>query len=111
MWWKRVPFHNYFFIATIINILSVAVVLAVQGFLPPIVPLFYGRPEGVAQLVKPLGLLIAPATSLLISAINLILNIWTSDIFLRKILAVTSLIFSIIGLITIVKISFLVGFF
>lgn len=111
MKWRRVPFHNYFFIATIINVLSVAIVLTLQGLLPPIVPFFYGRPEGVAQLIQPLGLLIAPATSFLTGVINLILSRWIGDVFLRKILAVTSLVFSTIGLITIIKICLLVGFF
>lgn len=111
MWWKKVPFHNYFFIATAINILSVAIILILQGFLPPIVPFFYGRPEGVAQLVQPFALLIAPATSLIIGAINLMLNVWIGNIFLKKILAVASLAISVIGLITIVKICLLVGFF
>jgi hypothetical protein len=111
MWWKKVTFHNYFFVAFIINILSIAVILITQGLLPPVVPLYYGRPEGVAQLIQPLGLLIAPAISLLIGAINLVLNMWTGDVFLKKILAVTSLVFSVISLITIVKISLLVGFF
>lgn len=38
--------------------------------LPPQVPLFYSRPWGEEQLINPIGLLILPATSLLITVAN-----------------------------------------
>jgi hypothetical protein len=109
--WKKITFNNYFLAALILNALSLLAPVILRGFLPPVVPLFYGRPVGEGQLVSTLGLLIAPAASFLITAVNLLLNLWTKDDFLKKVLAVTALIISIVTAITVIKIMLLVGFF
>lgn len=109
--WKKVTFGSFFLVAIIINILSAAAILLLHGFLPPIIPLFYGRPTGASELAGPLWLLIVPGISLLITIINLLLDVWSKDVFLKKILAVTALIVSFIGLIAVIKIGLLVGFF
>lgn len=111
MWWKKISFNKYFLAAITINVLCVITILIARGFLPPVVPLFYGKPLGEGQLISNLGLLIVPAVSLIISTINLLLNIWIKDNFLKKIFAVTSVIISVVGAITIIKIILLVGFF
>lgn len=111
MWWKNTVFRNFFLAATIINAVSIAAVFLLQSFLPPVVPLFYGRPEGAAQLTQPMWLLVAPGISLVITILNLLLSVRSKDDFLKKILAVTSFIVSFISLITITKIILLVGFF
>jgi hypothetical protein len=111
MWWKRVVLNNYFLAAIIVNVLSVAVVFIFKGFLPPVVPLFYGRPSGDGQLIPTLGLVVAPITSLIITFVNLGLNIIVKDIFLKKILAVAALFLTLITTITVIKIVSLVGFF
>lgn len=109
--WKKITFNNYFLVAAVLNLLSLLAPVVLRAFLPPIVPLFYGRPTGEGQLISTLGLMIAPATALLITAINLLLNLWTKDDFLKKILAVAALIISIVTTITVIKVILLVGFF
>ncbi len=109
--WKKIVFGNFILAAFIINIVSIVGILLIQKFLPPIVPLFYGKPRGVTQLIEPLGLLIVPFASLVITIINLLLNLWAKDLFLKKILAFAALTVSVIGLITVIRIYLLVGFY
>ena len=109
--WKKVVFRNYFLAAIIINVAVVLLLVILRNFLPPLVPLFYGRPTGDAQLTKTFGLLIAPGTSLLITAVNLCLSLWVKDVFVKQLLAISAIIISVLTTITIIKIIFLVGYF
>ena len=109
--WKKITFVNYFLAAAILNALSLLAPVVLRKFLPPVVPLLYGRPTGEGQLVPTLGLLIAPAAALLITAINLLLNLSTKDDFLKKVFAASALVISIVTTITVIKVMLLVGFF
>lgn len=105
------PFRNYFLAAIIINVGVFLSLMFLWNFLPPLAPLFYGRPVGEAQLTKTLGLFLAPGTSLLITVLNLSLSFWVKDSFFRKLLAVAAIVVAVLTAITIVKIIVLVGFF
>ena len=105
------PFRNYFLTAIIINLVVLLSLVLLKSFLPPLAPLFYGRPAGEAQLTNTFGLLIAPGVSLLIIAINLLLSIWAKDDFIKKLLAISTIVISVLTAITIIKIVLLVGFF
>lgn len=109
--WKKTVFRNYFLAAAVLNVIAAIGIVLFKGFLPPLVPLFYGRPTGEAQLTSSLGLLIAPITSLVITIVNFLLVIWVKDDFLKKILAISAVLVSILTAITIIKIVLLVGFF
>lgn len=109
--WKKLIYRNYFLSAIIINLTTALSLIFLRGYLPPLAPLFYGRPAGTAQLTSTLGLLIAPSVSFLVSVLNLGISILVKDDFLKKILAISSLIISLLTTITIIKIIFLVGFF
>jgi hypothetical protein len=109
--WKKVPYRNFFLAAIIINIGVALSLTLLSSILPPLAPLLYGRPAGEAQLTKTLGLFIAPGTSLLITMLNLGLSLWVKDDFLKKLLAVSTIVISILTAITITKIILLVGFF
>jgi hypothetical protein len=108
---KSVPMRNLYYLASILNIGTVVAFFALRSFLPPVVPLFYGLPTGENQLAPTLGLLIAPAASAVTSIINFTISIWIEDIFLRKVLAISSIVVSALAAITVAKIIFLVGFF
>jgi len=108
--WKKVIYRNYFLAAIIINLLAVVSIILLRNFLPPLIPLFYGRPAGEAQLTETFGLLIAPGVSLLITIINLCISLLIQDGFQRKILAMSATIISLLTAITVVKIILLVGF-
>ena len=109
--WKKVPFRNYFLAAIVINLGVFLLLIILKNFLPPLVPLFYGRPTGAAQLTNTFGLVATPGASLLITAINIFLSFWVKDNFLKKLLAIAAIVVSILTAITIVKIILLVGFF
>ena len=109
--WKKLDFKNLFFVAVIINVVAILAVIILKSFLPPLVPLFYGRPAGEAQLTNTIGLLIAPAAAFLLTMLNLSISFWVKDEFLKKILAISALVISVLTAITIVKIISLVGFF
>lgn len=108
--WKKVIYRNYFLAAIIINVGVVLTLFLFRSALPPLVPLFYGRPMGEAQLTKTLGLLIAPGASILITILNLCLSLWVKDDFLKKLLAISAIVISALTIITIIKIILLVGF-
>jgi hypothetical protein len=109
--WKKAIYGNYFLAAILVNLVVVLSLIILKGFLPPQVPLFYGRPAGSAQLTTTLGLFIAPGVSLLITIINFFICLSVKDDFLKKILAISSIVIAILMAITITKITLLVGFF
>ncbi len=111
MWRKNITFQKLFLVAGALSFISLLAVLGSRGFLPPLVPLFYGKPTGADQLAPTLFLLIIPAVSLLITIINLFINSRSKDDFIKKFLAVSSLVFSIMTIIAVTKIILLVGFF
>ncbi|MGA3291685.1 MAG: hypothetical protein ABSC49_00895 [Candidatus Microgenomates bacterium] len=111
MFLKRIFSNNYFLATVILDILTIALILVLQSFLPPVVPLLYGRPVGEGQLVPRLWLIIAPIASLAITLINIPLNLWVKDDFLKKIIAISTLVISCVTTITVIKIILLVGFF
>lgn len=105
----KLPSKNFIFLAFGISLLTILSVLGLKSFLPPEVPLFYGRPVGEAQLTKTLGLAIAPAISILILAVNTIISIMTPDILTKKILIISSFVISLITSITVIRIILLVA--
>lgn len=106
-----IPNKNYFYYSAGISILLIIIVYAIKNYLPPEVPLFYGKAVGQDQLVPTLGLLYAPLTSLTITFINFLLTRVIKDSFLQKILVLISFFVSILIAITTIKIIFLVGHF
>ncbi|OGM81748.1 hypothetical protein A2434_00820 [Candidatus Woesebacteria bacterium RIFOXYC1_FULL_41_14] len=111
MWWKKVAFRNYFLAAFLLAIFTILIVFVIMNFLPPLIPLFYGKPTGSEQLTPTWFIFVVPGVSILITAANLFVNISTKDEFIRKIVAVSSLIISIMASTTVAKIIMLVGFF
>lgn len=78
--------------------------------LPPQVPLFYSRPWGGEQLVNPIGLLLLPAISLLITVVNLaaVSPIPGEEKLASQLLVVFATVFNFLCLITLFKIVTLV---
>lgn len=109
--WKNITFYKYYLASIVLSIISTLGILISRGFLPPIVPLYYGRPIGSEQLTPNIFLFIIPAVSLLITTINIIISKSVNDEFTKKLLAISSLLISIMSAVTLVKIISLVGFF
>lgn len=106
--YENVPFKNFVTAAFLLNIVVIVIVLVLQTFLPPQIPLFYGLPEGEEQLTSSLILIIPSSVSLLILAANVSLSYFLKEDFLKKILVITALGITIFSLVTTIKIIFLI---
>lgn len=107
---KKLPLRNCVYSALALDFVAALIIFLVKGNLPPIVPLFYGKPIGVGQLVLPYGLLLAPLAAAIITVINITLASYIKDVFIKKVFSVASLFVSALVTITIIKIVLLVGF-
>jgi len=78
--------------------------------LPPQVPLFYSRPWGREQLASPLSLFLLPLTSFLVIFVNSFLASLISgeEKLINQLSVIFSAVFSLLCLITLLKIVFLV---
>lgn len=84
---------------TLIAIIASFFVLLFSWFnLPPEVPLFYSLPWGEEQLVSPLLLWSLPASSLIITLVNLTCaSYFSSDKLLTRVLMVTTSLYSLLA--------------
>lgn len=111
MLWKKVVFRNCFLIAFILAVLSTVGIALTKTFLPNIIPLFYGKPTGAEQLADFWLFFLIPGVSFLITTANLLISNSVKDDFVKKTLAVSALVISLMAATSVVKIILLVGFF
>lgn len=109
--WVETPFKSCVYASFAISLLLGAGILIIQNNLPPSLPLFYGKPVGEAELTSVTGFLIAPAASFLITLVNTLLSFTFKDVFIKKILILSSFLVTLLITITLIKIITLVGFF
>ncbi len=106
---NKIPFKNTDFTLLLINLLLIILIVFARRFLPPVVPLFYGQPQGREQLAKSTFLVIPPLIALLVVAINTSIIFFMKNKFLQKVLLGLAIMTTVLSTITIVKIIFLVG--
>lgn len=104
-------FSKPVYLSFVLNIISMAFILLIQKHLPPQIPLYYGLPEGEAQLVSPLWLLLPAVICFILTAINSFLSIYLKNNFIKKLPIFTSITLSAFSTITIFEIAFLIGQF
>lgn len=109
--WKNVPYKGCVYFSVGVNLVLIVLILVLKGFLPPVVPLFYGLPAGAEQLTPSLGLILAPISGLIITAINIFVSNLTADLFLKKALIISNAFISLLLAIAVTKIILLVGLF
>lgn len=106
--------HSSFFlpIRLFLFILIICFIILAVVFkkLPPAIPLYYSLPWGEDQLAKPSDLFIIPFSLILIFLLNLVLSLTflKKDPFLTKFLIWNSCFVALAGLITLIKIIFLI---
>ncbi len=93
------------------NVFVMVVLFSVMRFLPPEVPLLYGKPAGNEQLVGKYMLLVPPLVALSAGVVNLIICQVLKRKFLKDALFMVSWVLAILSAITVFKITFLVGGF
>jgi hypothetical protein len=108
---KFLPYFKISIFVLLINTLIIALILYLRKSLPPVVPLYYGKPAGEEQLGSSLSLLLPPAISIILTIINSIFAKLTSDPFLQQVLIGLTIVVSVLSTITVLKIIFLVGSF
>lgn len=106
---KETPYIRFFLVLWILDIVLTGVVFYARSKLPPVVPLWYGRPFGEAQLTDSKFLFLPLAVSFLVAVINYIVILLSKDAFIRKMLVGTSIVVFSLSLITVLKIILLVG--
>lgn len=91
-------------------ILGMILIVSRWTSLPPQLPLWYAKPWGDDQLAWRGWIFILPVGALLIYLVNLILSVYLAAEYLifAQILALTSLVVSLMSLIALAKIIFLV---
>lgn len=94
------------FLPLIICIPWAIFILLMGRFLPPRLPIFYSLPWGENQLATSLQFLILPSTAVCISLINLLIywHLHPSQALFKKILLGVSLSFTLILLLSFIKI-------
>lgn len=99
-----------FLITIVLAVLIIVLIFITWNRLPPQVPLFYSRPWGETQLSPTWGLWLLAIFSFTILGFNLILSLlyFQKNVLIRKILAATSLLFSLLSIITVIKIISLI---
>lgn len=108
---KQIPFPQVTLPVFFLNLAIAVFYLFVRNYLPPEVPLLYGLPYGEDQLVKKDLLLIPLSISTVILILNCLLIKITKDNFSQKALLYLIIATSLLGIVTVVKIAFLVGGF
>ena len=106
---EAIPYRKLLFLSIGLSIITIFIVLFLQQFLPPEVPLFYGRPIPENKLSSALSLIIPSMISLGIIALNFGIAYLVGDIFLKRILIASTLAASLLSAITTIRIIFLVG--
>jgi hypothetical protein len=105
------PLKNLFIFSIAFSALTIAFVFWGVRFLPPEVPVFYGKPVSQERLGES-GMLVLPAFSALImTVINLVAALFVKNQYFKKVLAGTSLTITLFAITTTVKIFFLIGIF
>ncbi|OGM09819.1 hypothetical protein A2W13_01400 [Candidatus Woesebacteria bacterium RBG_16_36_11] len=107
---QEIPQKNLIYLGFLTNIIGIALIFLIRSkYLPPEVPLYYGLPEGEAQIVPSLNLVFPFVFSLIIISINSLITLFIRDDFLKKTLVIGGLVATFFSVITIIKIIFLVG--
>ena len=107
----KFPNANLVYLCFGVGLVTIAAVMVVQNNLPPEVPLFYGRPEGVEQLAGKQFLVVPSLVALGVLSANTFFSFFVRDFFVQKVLVFTAFVSLMFAIITTVKIVLLVGSF
>ena len=107
----KLPAKRLLYMSFCVSLFNIVLVLILQRFLPPQVPLFYGEAVGESQLTTNIGLTIPGVVAFSVTVINLIISLFLESVFLKKTLILTALSVSLLSFITTIKIILLVGSF
>lgn len=108
---SQIPLRKIVYLSLGIAVVTLLITLIVQRNLPPVVPLFYGYPEGEEQLAPSLYIALPSFIAIVISLANVAITFIIKDVFLKKTLIAAGFVVTLFSTITTLKIIFLVGSF
>lgn len=94
-------------IAISINIFIVALVLALNSFIPSQIPLYYGQPFGQEQLAGKYSLILPPLFSIAVISLNTSIIQFQKDKYLNNILVAMNYVLTILSTIAVFKIIYI----
>lgn len=106
---QKLPLKNLFSYSLIIDSVVLALSLLSRLTLPPQIPLFYGFPQTEAQLAPSILIILPSLVAIILTILNALIALNLESVYLKKVLAFTSLSFTILAFIATYKIVFLVG--
>lgn len=95
----------------VVNVLMLIVIAISLPKLPPVVPLYYGRPAGIDQLAPREVLFVPALLILLLTGIGTALSARIKDSFIETSFTWTSIVITTLSAITVLRIMLLVGNF
>ena len=72
----KLPAKKFLYASFGIGLFNIVLVIILQRFLPPEVPLFYGAAVGEEQLTTSIGLVIPGVAAFLVTAVNLVFSLF-----------------------------------
>lgn len=109
--WEETPFKFCVYASIGLSVIITASILLLRNFLPPELPLYYGKPVGEGQLTSVNGLLVIPGVILVITIVNMVIGTLFKDVFIKRVLIFSALFSAVLLAITFTKIILLIGFF
>lgn len=108
---KTIPLRKLLFTSLIVSLLTIGLVLALQRYLPPEVPLLYGLPLGEEQITSSTSLIIPSLISVAVFVINASIIFVLEDKYIQQLLVMTTFAVTLLSSITTLKIIFLISSF
>lgn len=106
---EKLPLKPLFITSIVINLIFLLIGVLSIFILPPVVPIFYGLPKTSEQLGNSFFIILPSLISLLLIVTNAIIAINLESQYLKRTLAFSSFLVSILNMITTYKIIALVG--
>jgi hypothetical protein len=106
---EKLPLKKLIVIFFILNLITIAFGLLAQFILPPEIPLLFGLPQTTEQLTPSIYIILPAITALIISFLNSLIAINLDGQYIKKTLAFSTALISILSLVATFKIIFLVG--
>lgn len=106
---ERLPLKKFYIFSFFLNVSILLIAFLSRYILPPEIPLFYGLPQSSQQISSSFLLFIPSSISLAITIINAYLSVFVDNVYLKKVLALSSILVSFLSTLTTLKIIFLVG--
>lgn len=106
---EKLPLKGSFIFSVVTSTVTIIFGLLSNIILPPVIPLFYGLPQTNAQLANGFAIVIPATISIVFTLLNAVISINSNSMYVKKVLAVSTILICILATITTFKIIFLVG--